>query len=642
MSSSSQVMPSARISRSALPLVRVPVANPGRVKPEDVAARAALAVHRLRGDDQRVGRVEPAGDPDDELRVARSPAAAAPGPRPGCCRPRSSPAPAGRVGRHEREPLHARAAARGRRRAGRAGTRRSGSASVRSAKARRLSSKVPIRSRSAAAGRGRRRRPSAAAPFGNRSVSASRLAVLPDHRLAVPRQVGGRLALAGRRVDVRRQAARRRRPGQQARDLRPPDGDRAARQVRQHRRPGQRRLGARRHRHPHVLADLDVQDEPGHVLGGEEQVRPERHLGAGQADRAAQVVARRDLAALVELPVGRQVRLRRDAEQPPAVHDRGDVVDPVAAADRQRRPRAPAAGPPSPRRPRPAPPRPRRAGCPAGGCPRSSSRSASAPGRRRARRPRRRTRAPSRSTAAALAAGSAMTVRSVAAATRRKPCRYGERKSGLSGMAETAVPSGRRAAWTAVCPRAAPRSCGKRRSGVPTALPREARRPRGPGTTSRWHPERCRLAAAKVPTRGGVGAERRPTAGAGALACWRRASQSSDRSCPAPRRGADGPGRLHAPAPAEIAVPSSGPAPTAAPASVDAVPPGLGRFYAQTLSWGPCAPFAGPDDRAAFADEALRLRPAGGPARLRRRPRAAPPSSACCASRRPATRSGRS
>jgi pimeloyl-ACP methyl ester carboxylesterase len=59
----------------------------------------------------------------------------------------------------------------------------------------------------------------------------------------------------------------------------------------------------------------------------------------------------------------------------------------------------------------------------------------------------------------------------------------------------------------------------------------------------------------------------------------------------------------HAPAPAEIAVPSSGPASTAAPASVDAVPPGLGRFYAQTLSWGPCAPFAGPDDRAAFADK---------------------------------------
>jgi pimeloyl-ACP methyl ester carboxylesterase len=41
-----------------------------------------------------------------------------------------------------------------------------------------------------------------------------------------------------------------------------------------------------------------------------------------------------------------------------------------------------------------------------------------------------------------------------------------------------------------------------------------------------------------------------------------------------------------------------------APATPDAVPPGLERFYAQTLSWGPCAPFAvDDDDRTAFADK---------------------------------------
>ena len=33
------------------------------------------------------------------------------------------------------------------------------------------------------------------------------------------------------------------------------------------------------------------------------------------------------------------------------------------------------------------------------------------------------------------------------------------------------------------------------------------------------------------------------------------------------------------------------------------MPPGLGRFYAQTLSWGPCASFAGPDDRTSFAEK---------------------------------------
>jgi hypothetical protein len=40
-----------------------------------------------------------------------------------------------------------------------------------------------------------------------------------------------------------------------------------------------------------------------------------------------------------------------------------------------------------------------------------------------------------------------------------------------------------------------------------------------------------------------------------------------------------------------------------APASVDAVPAGLARFYTQKLTWGPCASFAGPDDKAAFAEK---------------------------------------
>ena len=213
---------------------------------------------------------------------------------------------------------------------------------------RRLSSNVPIRSRSA---RSRSRSTSAT----ERRVAlreALRLgeqhAVLPDHRLAVPGEVGGRLALARRGVDVRREAARRRRPRQQARGLGPPDRDRAAGEVGQHGRPGQRRLGARRHRHPHVLADLDVQHEA--------RARPRRRT-AGRARTAPRrpptrivprsVVARRDLAALVELPVGRQVRLRRDAQQPPAVHDGGDVVDPVPVRGPAARRRAPAAGRPS-------------------------------------------------------------------------------------------------------------------------------------------------------------------------------------------------------------------------------------------------------------------------------------------------------
>ncbi len=75
--------------------------------------------------------------------------------------------------------------------------------------------------------------------------------------------------------------------------------------------------------------------KPGRSVGGEQQVRAERDLLAADPDLAAHVVPGRDLAALVELPVGRQVRLGGDAQDPPAVdHDHGAVVDPVPVAQR--------------------------------------------------------------------------------------------------------------------------------------------------------------------------------------------------------------------------------------------------------------------------------------------------------------------
>jgi pimeloyl-ACP methyl ester carboxylesterase len=57
-----------------------------------------------------------------------------------------------------------------------------------------------------------------------------------------------------------------------------------------------------------------------------------------------------------------------------------------------------------------------------------------------------------------------------------------------------------------------------------------------------------------------------------------------------------------APTPAGTA-PAPTAAPTAARASTDAVPPGLERFYAQTLSWGGCGGFVtGSDERGAYSD----------------------------------------
>ena len=125
--------------------------------------------------------------------------------------------------------------------------------------------------------------------------------------------------------------------------------------------------------------------------------------------------------------------------------------------------------------------------------------------------------------------------------------------------------------WTGVCPRAAPRSCG---SGEPREYPpRRSVTPAGRrGSAVRWH--------------AGLVRRSRPTA----LALLAAAVLTALAACSAP-------------APAVVAPSSVDASATAAPPSVGAVPPGLERFYAQTLSWGPCAAFAGPDDEAAFADK---------------------------------------
>ena len=86
-------------------------------------------------------------------------------------------------------------------------------------------------------------------------------------------------------------------------------------------------------RHPHVFADLGVHDEPGDVCRLEQQVGSERHLVVADADRAVFAVARGIPAALVELAVGGQIRLRHDAEDPPAVDRDGAVVDPSVAGE---------------------------------------------------------------------------------------------------------------------------------------------------------------------------------------------------------------------------------------------------------------------------------------------------------------------
>ncbi len=148
------------------------------------------------------------------------------------------------------------------------------------------------------------------------------LAALVEHRLAVPGQVGRRLALAGGGEGVGSRAAGAGAADEEATVLGAGHRDRAAREVRQHGRSRQGRLGARRDRDPHVLADLHVQSQPRHVGGVEDQVWPEGYVAAGHPDRRTPaVVTGREPATLVELAVGRQVGLRRDAQHLASVDD---------------------------------------------------------------------------------------------------------------------------------------------------------------------------------------------------------------------------------------------------------------------------------------------------------------------------------
>ena len=79
--------------------------EPGQRERQNVAARPAFPIHCARGDDQRVCRIQPAGNPDDDLRVVQR---AQPLFQPGDLDVVGLVAillQALRIGRHEREPL---------------------------------------------------------------------------------------------------------------------------------------------------------------------------------------------------------------------------------------------------------------------------------------------------------------------------------------------------------------------------------------------------------------------------------------------------------------------------------------------------------------------------------------------------------
>ena len=161
------------------------------------------------------------------------------------------------------------------------------------------------------------------------------LSALVDQRLAIPGEIGARLADAGRGVEIGRLATRRLLGDELVPVVGLADRDVGGREVDQHRRAGQCGEGRRRNRHPEVLADLGMQSQQRHVAGLEDQVVAERNARAEQHDVARdRVVGRGELAGLVELAVVGQIGLRQHAEHlAPAQHD-GAVEEAVVDAQR--------------------------------------------------------------------------------------------------------------------------------------------------------------------------------------------------------------------------------------------------------------------------------------------------------------------
>ncbi len=327
-------------------------------------ARQSEQVDRLGGDDQGVGGIEPARNADHHALGAGRAHAAARGRRPGCCRPRSNPAPAAL------------------RRSARTGSARP-CAGSRCRSAGGFSANVdPCGKTPRVAGDCRRTVPISARSCLSRSRSTSaqrdlaalaeplalgqQHAVLVDRGLAVPGQICGRFPCPGSGIDVGRKTARRCRLAQQRARARPADRDRAAREVDRARWRRRARARGRRHRNPHVLADLDADGQARDVLGREQQVNTERGMQPAKRDRlSGDAGAGGEMPSLVEFAIGRQIALGHDAEDVAAMNDDGAIVDAIDQSAAARRRSGRSSTPRRPRRSRRARARPHRAADPA-------------------------------------------------------------------------------------------------------------------------------------------------------------------------------------------------------------------------------------------------------------------------------------
>ena len=161
-------------------------------------------------------------------------------------------------------------------------------------------------------------------------------AILMDHRLAVPGEVSGRLALPCGRIDIGRKAARRMRRAKRLPEVGLADDGVRRREVDEHRGACERGARGRRDRNPNVLANLHMDREPREIARLDEDVGAKgRDLARDRNLFAGNVPARGEMPLLVKLAVVRQIDFRRDGQNPPAQDRDGAVVEPPEAPQRR-------------------------------------------------------------------------------------------------------------------------------------------------------------------------------------------------------------------------------------------------------------------------------------------------------------------
>src|SRR5207237_6537336 len=154
------------------------------------------------------------------------------------------------------------------------------------------------------------------------------VADLEDAGLPIPGKIGCRLPGAGGGIGIGREATRRLRSAEKPPHLRLADDDVAGRQVEQDLGARRRTLRAWRLRHPQIFTDLDMKAEGVRTARREQEIDAERRLLSGERHRrATHALARGKMPALVELTVIRQEHLWYDAEQPAAMERDAGIIE---------------------------------------------------------------------------------------------------------------------------------------------------------------------------------------------------------------------------------------------------------------------------------------------------------------------------